>query len=167
MLIRVPGAHQKRNADRQPRGPQSQLPPRNTRARGSGRARRINGNGRRRGVVILVIPIGTPFPNIAQHIIQSPGIRALLAYRMSLAVTVVAKPGMLALLANVIASREQAGHPRPAGVFPLRLRGKAVAVTAHVCDISAVDAVERRPLVFLAHLVAETDRIQPGNVFHR
>src|SRR5208337_2425801 len=40
--------------------------------RGPGRARWIG--GWRRGVVILIIPIGAPFPNIAQHIIQSPGI---------------------------------------------------------------------------------------------
>src|SRR5271157_1905567 len=141
-----------------------QLLPRKTR-NNPGRARWIG--GRRRGVVFPIIPIGAPFPNIAQHIIQSPGIRALLAYRVSLAVTVVAKPDMLALLANVIAPREQAGHPRPAGVFPLRLRGQAVAVTTHVGDVSAVDAVERRPLVFLAQLVAEIDHIQPGDGLHR
>src|SRR5271157_5226716 len=88
--------------------------------RGPGRARCIG--GRRRGVVFPIISIGAPFPNIAQHIIQSPGSRALLAYRVSLAVTVVAKPDMLAALANVIAPREQAGHPRTACVFPLRLR---------------------------------------------
>src|SRR5208283_3859211 len=117
-----------------------QLLPRKTR-NNPGRARWIG--GRRRGVVFPIIPIGAPFPNIAQHIIQSPGIRALLAYRVSLAVTVVAKPDMLALLANVIAPREQAGHPRPAGIFPLRLRGQAVADTAHAGDVSAVDAVER------------------------
>ena len=145
---RYSGASLLRYAGRQYLAKSLQLPPRITRYEASdgpgGSA------GRRRGVVFLIIPIGAPFPNIAQHIIQAPGIRATSGRPGGSCSSLLSLKYQACspLLASVIAPNGiQAGAPRPAGVFPLRLRWKAVAVTAHVGNVSAVDAVERRPLV--------------------
>ncbi len=57
---------------------------------------------------------------------------------------------------------------RPAGIFPLGLSGKAVAVRAAVpTDVLAINGVNRRAALAFAAGIAVSDCIQSGDIFHR
>src|SRR5208337_603293 len=102
--------------------------------RGLGRARRIG--RRRRGVVFLIIPIGAPFPDVADHIVKTPGIGREGTDRSGVDKTIVSldavpvrelllgtRVGHVANLDEVfriVADDKQGVRPSTASVFPSR-----------------------------------------------
>ena len=58
------------------------------------------------------------------HVVQPPGVRLLLAYRVRLALRVVVVPRVLAQPSLVVAEAVLRRASRPAGIFPLRLGGQ-------------------------------------------
>ena len=79
-------------------------------------------------VVVPVVPIGAPLPDVAVHVVQSPGVRLLLAHRMRLAAGVALEPTVLRQLGFAIAKTIPRCRARAAGVFPLCL-GRQAEVT--------------------------------------
>src|SRR6266540_1380799 len=72
------------------------------------------------------IPVLHPLPDIAMHVIESPGIGFFLPYRMCLVSRVFPVPGILSQLACVVAKAVDRRCPSPCGIFPLCLRRQAI-----------------------------------------
>ena len=104
--------------------------------------RREDRQGRRRGVVFLIIPIGAPFPDVADHIVKTPGIGREGTDRSGVDKTIVSldavpvrellhetRVGHVANLDEVfriVADDKQGVRPSTASVFPLRLPWQAI-----------------------------------------
>src|SRR5262249_49525732 len=132
--------------------------------RGRSWPRRID--GRRPLVITGIVPIPTPLPDVAVHVVQAKGVRLLLPDRVRLTARVGRIPCILAQCVLVIAEGKPRRGPRPAGIFPLRLGGETIAVAASDGDRIALDAIVRFPDFPLAQLVAEPDCVQPGDLFN-
>src|SRR5207249_2618269 len=76
---------------------------------------------RRRPLVGSVPGVLTPFPDVAVHVVETPGIRSFLADGRVVALGVARKPGVVAEQRRVVAERIRRGRAGPAGVFPLGL----------------------------------------------
>src|SRR5208283_2702727 len=76
-----------------------------------------------RSAFIAGVPgIRAPFPDIAVHVVQAPGVRFLLADRGILALGVALEPGVVLQVIGLVAERPGSDGSRPAGIFPFCLR---------------------------------------------
>ena len=73
-------------------------------------------------------PVMHPFPDIPMHIVQPPGVRLELPYRMGGALVVLVIPGILLQQRIVIAKTVFARGPGPRRIFPLGFRGSRYRV---------------------------------------
>src|SRR5882724_11989574 len=73
-------------------------------------------------------PVVAPLPNVAVHIVETPGIWFLLANGVGGSFAVVQIPNVLIGVFGVVAEAEKIGRSGAAGVFPLRFRRQSVAV---------------------------------------
>src|SRR5207247_1028306 len=87
---------------------------------------------RRLSVVIRIVPIPAPLPDIPVHIVEAPGIRTLLTHWMGLVVRVGGVPGELAQECRIVTEAVSGRAPRPAGILPLRLRRQPIALTTRL-----------------------------------
>src|SRR5262249_11037337 len=117
---------------------------------GAGRVRVV-----RSGIVIVVVPILAPFPDVALHVVKTEGVRSLLAARVGPTLGIPLEPGELAQARLVVAEAETLRAPRAAGILPLRLGRQAVALAPQL------------PLLPLVQPVAEGDGLLPGDAVHR
>jgi len=92
-----------------------------------------------RGTAVITVPnVRTPFPNVPDHVVQSPRVRALQAHRLRAIPAVDVEPGIVAqdlpdLPWDFAGVKERTPRPkevlsrgaRPARVFPFRLRWEA------------------------------------------
>src|SRR5262249_26892565 len=75
---------------------------------------------------IRAIPVLHPLPHIAMHIVQAPGIRLQLPYRMGLAIGILAVPGILPQLPGVVSKAIRRRRTGARSVLPLRFRWQAI-----------------------------------------
>ncbi len=80
------------------------------------------------GIVFVAIPILTPFPDIAVHIVQTPAIGKLFAYRVCLSPRILLMPSILAQQLLIVPKTICRLTPCPAGVFPLGFGGQAIGL---------------------------------------
>src|SRR5690606_13529866 len=75
---------------------------------------------------VVSIPVGTPFPYVAVHVIQAPAICLLPSHRLRLLFIAIIEIPAHRIQTTCIVSR----RARPAGVFPLRLswQGKDISL---------------------------------------
>ena len=78
------------------------------------------------------MPVVAPFPYIAMHIVQSPGVRFLPAYRVCGVSTVSLIPPCPGTVVLSVARVIFRGGPGPASILPLRLGRQAVAVPGEI-----------------------------------
>src|SRR5215831_2190857 len=109
-------------------------------------------------VITFLVPVRTPFPDIAVHIIQPEGIGRVRADGTGAAqertlIAHIEKPAA-PIAKEVSAVVKGTVRSRPAGVFPLRLRRQAVSPAGALLLREA----RQRP--------AEFHGLVPGNVFH-
>ena len=84
------------------------------------------------------------------HIVETPGIRLLLADRMRLAAIVVLVAGIVAQLRRIVTEEPRRLGSRTAGVFPLRFGGKPHILSG-----------------LFREFVAEFRRVPLGDIVHR
>ena len=95
------------------------------------RSHRIHRNSER---IIIFIPVPAPFPHIPVHIVQPPGIRQLLPHLMSRVIAIVLIPShfihfrTFVHIRQIFPAVQCRFRPGPAGIFPLSLRGKRIAI---------------------------------------
>src|SRR5262249_21697679 len=76
--------------------------------------------------LVGTVPVLDPFPDIAVHVIQTPGVRLALPHRMRSARGVVAIPGIVPQLARLVTKAIGRSRPGARGVLPLCLGGQAI-----------------------------------------
>jgi len=91
-------------------------------------------------VVVLRVPIGTPFPDIAMHVIKPPGIRMLQSNRMQLAVRVVVILGMLVQTVRFIAEVPMRLGVGATRILPLGLGWQPVRFSCQPAEPFAIGA---------------------------
>src|SRR3712207_1798143 len=74
-----------------------------------------------------VVDVPAPLPDVAQHVEQPPGVGLLTAHRVQSSLRVAAVPGDIVELPI-----PRGAGPGAAGVLPLGLRGKPVAIGGRV-----------------------------------
>src|SRR5688572_29438672 len=70
-------------------------------------------------MIVFPLRVATPFPNIAVHVVQSPGVGFLLPHRMGHVAGVVVKPGEVLQRLRITAETVFGGTAGAAGVLPL------------------------------------------------
>src|SRR5262249_28584202 len=98
---------------------------------------------------ILALPVLHPLPDIAQHVVQSPGIGLLLAYGMRAMFRVGTIPGILTQLLRVIAKAVDAWRTRTCGVLPLGFCWQAIQLYA----FHSVELTDERLGIVPRHLI--------------
>jgi hypothetical protein len=85
--------------------------------------------------IAFLIPVLAPLPDIAMHVIETPGIGFLLTHGMGLFARVSDIPGIFTKFAVIVAEVKSCHTLRPTRIFPLRLGGKAVFIrTFHLIE---------------------------------
>src|SRR5215472_11577914 len=77
-------------------------------------------------VILFMVPILCPLPDVAEHIIQSPGIRLELSYWVGLATCIGLIPGIVAQLAASVPKAIGGERSSACRIFPLSLRWQTV-----------------------------------------
>lgn len=107
----------------------------------------------RPSVVVLAIPVVTPFPDVAAHVIKPEGIRFFLGDRLRQAIDFERPPRVrLLVFAPPVTARARAS---PTSVFPFGFRRQPVAFAFLRCELFA-----EFPAVFPAH-VPDRDGVTP------
>src|SRR5262249_35065022 len=101
---------------------------------------------------IDAMPVLHPFPDIAMHVIEAPGIRLLLPHRMGLLPGVAVMPGMPPQIAGVVTKAVGCARPGPRRILPLGFCGQTVEGHAALARVQPLD---------------ELLDILPGDLFHR
>lgn len=105
---------------------------------------------------IGIVP--APLPDIAEHVLQAPCIGFLSPARLRRIHVIEARPGD-ALQGTV----GRSARPGAAGVFPFCFRGQAVPLGLNLPPNTAViNGVRAGEAVSLREIVAQVDRIEPG-----
>src|SRR4029077_19517879 len=87
---------------------------------------------RRAPIVIFIVPIPAPLPDIPMHIVKPPGVGPFPPHRLGPTFWSRMVPRVLPQHGRIIPERVTRLGPRPAGILPLRLRRQAIALsTAH------------------------------------
>src|SRR4051794_22895441 len=86
---------------------------------------------------------------------------------MGLAVGPFTVPSVVTQLGGIVPRAIARRGPRPAGVFPLRLRREAISFPSLDRHLLARDLVVRGQRLLLAQSIAEGDGVKPRNVLHR
>src|SRR5262249_44195700 len=91
----------------------------------------------RRGVVVRLVRVCSPLSNVAEHVIQAPGVWLFASHGMRLIVGVLSPP-------RDVRKRTVscAGCSRARRVFPFRFRGQTVAesIVAHVQPVREINS---------------------------
>src|SRR5262249_28266121 len=127
---------------------------------------------RRFCIVVLLIPVPTPFPDITVEIVQAKRIGTLLAHRVGTllahwvgpVIRIAREPRILSQARLIVPEAEPGRAPCPAGILPLRLRWEPIALPTRshppFGSIIGLQTVSR------AQHVAECNRVIPGNLVH-
>jgi len=110
-------------------------------------------------VDVGIVDVPAPFPRVAQHVVQTPGVGLLTADLMNPLLRIAAVPGDV-----VKKSVARSGRPGAAGMLPFRFGRQPVAVRGCVpLDTLAVvtKALRGRHILELGQRVAESDRVEP------
>src|SRR5207245_2743379 len=78
-----------------------------------------------RVLVVRMPRIGAPFPHVAMHVVEAPGVGLLDADGRVVALGVAREPGILAQVVDIITERKCGGRAGAAAVLPLRFRRQA------------------------------------------
>ncbi len=116
-------------------------------------------------IIILGITIVAPFRHVSVHVEETPGIRLLLADRMRRFRGILRRPGIIAKHARIVAEAVLARSACPAGVFPLRFSGQAIAIGVEVAlprllVVARLEALRHRPVVAIEGRIGPVDLLQ-------
>ena len=99
-------------------------------------------NSQRFGLIILPVPIRTPFENIAKHVVHAKTVRTFLTDRMGIRLThilgVLPIPGVVLQASVVIAKAKDCVRTAATGILPLRFRRQAIPATFLLAQATAI-----------------------------
>ena len=120
----------------------------------------------RTGIVIDLVEIVAPLPEITAHIVQAPRIGMLLADRARVPAGVLVKPGELAQLGRRISRKVESSRAGPAGVLKFGLCRQPLSIRFEVA-LPSLQIVARLETFGLGALVTVPDRIGPTHLLDR
>ena len=82
------------------------------------------------GVSVFSIPILHPLQNIAIYIIETPSVGLLLPHRMGRVFGIAEMPSIVRQFISVVPKKIGCARTRAGRIFPLRLRGQAIAAVS-------------------------------------
>src|SRR5581483_7541316 len=118
------------------------------------------------GVIVDLVEVITPFPEVAADIIEPPRIGLLLANRPRMTSRVFVEPRKFREPRRSIAAEVRRSRSRAAGIFELRFGGQAVTVRSEIA-FPGGQLITRLKTFRLGSFITEAHRVGPADLLDR